>query len=80
MAEYRIHRIKNDHIAEPPIVIEAEADSGAIEQAKQFVDGGDVELWHGPRFVIGLRHSEDLGWGKAGARQQVGRSVQKCAR
>jgi len=33
----------------------------AIEQAKKFVEGCDVELWEGPRFVIGLRSSDKSG-------------------
>jgi hypothetical protein len=29
-------------------------DAEAIEKAKRFVNGRDVELWSGPRFVIKL--------------------------
>jgi hypothetical protein len=58
MAEYRAYRIKNNHIAEPPRIISADNDQQAAEQAKQFVDGCDVELWDGPRFVIGMRASD----------------------
>ena len=41
-----------------PIVIEADTDAIAIEQAQQFADSHDVELWQGARFVIGLRSKE----------------------
>jgi hypothetical protein len=55
MPEYRAYLIKDRHVAAAPTMIEADADDDAIEQAKQPVDGHDVELWHGARFVIGLR-------------------------
>ena len=55
MPYYRAYRIKDNHITDAPTVIEADTDAVAIEQAKQFVDGHDVELWQGARFVIGLR-------------------------
>jgi hypothetical protein len=55
MAEYRVYKIRNDRVAEPPTAIEADTDATAIEQAKQYVEGCDVELWQGVRFVIGLK-------------------------
>ena len=58
MAEYRIYKIKDNHITEPPTVIQADADPVVIEKAKQMVDGHDVEVWEGPRFVIGLRSKD----------------------
>jgi len=58
MPEYRAYLIKDKRIAGPPTLIDADADPVAIEQAKQLVDGHDVELWEGPRFVIGLRSSD----------------------
>jgi hypothetical protein len=54
MAEFRVYRIKDKHITDPPTIIEADADLVAIKKAKLLVDGCDVELWEGPRFVIGL--------------------------
>jgi len=58
MADYRAYLIKDKHIAAAPTMIEADADDAAIEQARQLVDGHDVELWQGPRFVIGLRSKD----------------------
>ena len=58
MPYYRAYRIKDNHITDAPTVIEADTDAVAIEQAKQFVDGHDVELWQGARFVIGLRSKD----------------------
>ena len=58
MADYRIYKIKDNHIAEPPALITADADPEVIEQAKELVDGHDVEVWEGTRFVIGLRSKD----------------------
>ena len=58
MAAYRVFQIKDKHIAAAPTVFEADTDQVAIEQAKKFVEGCDVELWEGPRFVIVLRKTD----------------------
>ena len=58
MAEYRVYQIKDNRVAAPPTLIEADVDPAAIEQARLLVNGCDVELWEGPRFVIGLRSAD----------------------
>jgi hypothetical protein len=58
MPQYRIYQVRDNHIAGPPIEIEAESDDAAITQTKQMLDGADLELWNGARFVIGLRSQE----------------------
>jgi hypothetical protein len=58
MAEYRVYRVKDNHISGPPSIIVADDDQHAIEQAKQLVDGYDIELWDGPRFVMGLKTTD----------------------
>jgi hypothetical protein len=55
MAAYKAYRVKNERIVDQPIVIEADTDASAIEKAKQLVDGCDVQLWEGGRFIIGLK-------------------------
>jgi hypothetical protein len=60
MAEYRIYQIKDKHIAAAPAIIEAAADQFAIEQAKQLLNGCDIEVWEGSRFVIGLRPRDNV--------------------
>jgi hypothetical protein len=36
------------------------ADDGeAIEQARRLVDGRDIELWSGPRFVTRVKHQPE---------------------
>ena len=59
MAEYRVYQIKDNRVAAPPTVIEADADPAAIEQARLLVNGCDMELWEGPRFVISLGSADN---------------------
>ena len=61
MTKYRVYLIKDEHIAGPATLIEADGDPAAIERARQFINGCDVELWEGSRFVIGLRSSDKSG-------------------
>jgi len=58
MTKYRVYLIKDEHIAGPATLIEADGDPAAIERARQFINGCDVELWEGSRFVIGLRKTD----------------------
>jgi hypothetical protein len=58
MAEYRAYRIKDGRISTPPNIIVADDDKRAIEQAKQLVDGADIELWDRARFVRGFRTTD----------------------
>jgi hypothetical protein len=56
MPDYRAYTIGRDghFIASEPLVYAD--DSQAIEKAKRLVDGHDVELWSGDRFVMRLLH------------------------
>ena len=58
MPEYRVYKIKNNHVANAPVIITCDGDREAIQQAKKLVDGHDVELWDGPRFVIGIKSDD----------------------
>jgi hypothetical protein len=49
---YRIYFIGRNRISRPAKVIECTGDQEAIQKAKQFVDGHDVELWDGRRLVM----------------------------
>ena len=54
MAEYRAYIVGHDgHFADYEQLVCLD-DAEAIEKAKRFVNGRDVELWSGPRFVIKL--------------------------
>ena len=51
MAEYRIYKVGLDghFIGFEPLV--CDNDEQAIERAKQILDGRDLQIWSGPRFV-----------------------------
>ena len=44
MPAYRAYLLSNERIEGPPYVIEASDDGAAVEQARQLVEGHDVEL------------------------------------
>jgi hypothetical protein len=46
------------HITAPRVFICGD-DSEAVVWAKQWIDGHDIELWSGERFVIRLDHREN---------------------
>ena len=53
---YRIYSINQaGHISGPPEIVECPDDQEAAQIAKLFIDGKDVEVWDGPRFVVGLK-------------------------
>ncbi len=59
MVEYRAFTVGRDgHFVGSEALICAD-DSEAIEKAKGFVDGCDIELWSGERFIVRLRHKPD---------------------
>jgi hypothetical protein len=58
MADYRAYRIENDHVAGVPIIITCDNDQDAIREAKKMVDGHDIELWDGARFVAGIKSTD----------------------
>jgi hypothetical protein len=54
MAEYRAYTVGDDgHFIGFEAFVCAD-DSEATEKAKRLLNGRDVELWNGPRFVIKL--------------------------
>jgi hypothetical protein len=58
MAEYRAYTVDLDghFISFEPLV--CHDDTEAITKAQRMVDGHDVELWSGERFVIRLDHKQ----------------------
>ena len=52
MPEYRVCVLTKDNkIWNPPIILTFDNDQHAIQQAELLVDGQDVELWQGSRFL-----------------------------
>ena len=56
MPDYRVYMVAADnHIKGAPHIIACADDHEAIQQAKQFRDDHDIELWSGNRFVIRIK-------------------------
>ncbi len=52
MSTYRVYFIDDGtHISRPPIVLECDTDQEAVEKARQYIDGRDIELWSAGRMV-----------------------------
>jgi hypothetical protein len=58
MAEYRAYFVGEDGHFESFRAFVCDGDDNATVWAKQLVDGHDVELWSGERFVIRLSHEK----------------------
>jgi hypothetical protein len=55
MAEYRAYLVGRDGHSKQAFDLEAADDAEAINKARQYVDGHDVELWQLGRRVIQLK-------------------------
>jgi len=59
MPKYRLHVYDaKDTLIAPPMVISADNDDAATEQAETMLDGVRVELWDGDRLVMEHRGKE----------------------
>jgi hypothetical protein len=56
MPDYRVYIVGSDGHFVDTVPMECTDDSEAIEQAKQLVDGHDVELWQRARKVATFQH------------------------
>ena len=56
MAEYRIYRIGPDGHFTGFEALVCDDDGQAIDKAKQMLDGLDLQIWSGPRFVGSVKH------------------------
>ena len=59
MNEYRAYVMGHDGHITASRAFRCIGDSEAVVWAKQWVDGHDIELWSGERFVIRLDHRAD---------------------
>ena len=58
MPEYRAYIMGPDGHIQSRVDIVCRDEKAAKEQAKQLVDGRDVELWQGARKLVRFYHSE----------------------
>jgi hypothetical protein len=54
MTDYRVYVIGLDGHFVKAVELDRANDSAAIETAEQFIDGHDLEVWQGDRFIIRL--------------------------
>jgi hypothetical protein len=55
MPEYRFYPIKSDgHVAAPPVARDCPTDEEALKEARQLVNGHDIEVWQSSRIVAYL--------------------------
>jgi hypothetical protein len=55
MLRYRVYPVEDGHVVNPPVIVMAETDHEAVERAKQLVDGLDIEVWDGRRFIGSIK-------------------------
>lgn len=59
MPAYRIYFIdQGAHISKPPVILECADNEEAIQQAYQYVDGQDLELWREGTLVATFNKKE----------------------
>lgn len=59
MNPYRLYVLEQGgHIADPPLIMECADDGDAIRQARQYLDGKDLEVWQEARFIARLTPNE----------------------
>ena len=57
MPTYRVFFLDEQNLVTlPNKEIEAADDQGAMVEARQYIDGKDIELWDGPRFIVRFPH------------------------
>ena len=55
MPEYRFYAIEpNGHVSGPPAARDLPDDSEALKEARQMVNGHDIEVWQGSRILAYL--------------------------
>jgi len=61
MPAYRLYFVDRDaHISRPPKILDCADDAEALQKAKQFIDGKDLELWEGTRRVALIPHLDEV--------------------
>jgi hypothetical protein len=58
MREYRIYKLALGRISGRGTVIKCGTDQEAIENGRQMLDGQDLEIWAGRRFVAKLNAAD----------------------
>jgi hypothetical protein len=57
---YRAYQLNREgKVHRPPYVLDVASDEAALEAARTYLDGHDIEVWQGQRFIATLRHQTD---------------------
>jgi hypothetical protein len=59
MGVYHLYKVVDFNRDGPAIEVEANSDDEAIRKSQQYIDGADLLLWHGSRFVITLKRKQE---------------------
>ena len=59
MAVYQLYKAVDVNRDGPPIKLEANSDDDAIRKSQQYLDGADLLLWDGSRFIITVKHKQE---------------------
>ena len=51
---YRLYALKDGRVGAPAAIVDAPDDRAAVDTAKRYLDGHDMELWHQDRLVARL--------------------------
>jgi hypothetical protein len=64
MSDYRVYIIGDDDHITTRIELDCSDDKAAIEYAKQYIDGHDIELWQRDRRIarFDTRPKDIMGW------------------
>jgi hypothetical protein len=64
VSDYRVYIIGSDGHFVKAIQLDCVDDAAAIESAKQFIDGRDIELWQRDRRIarFDASHKDSMGW------------------
>ena len=54
MAQYKIYQVEEGHLAGPPRIIDAGNDDEAATKARTLMEGCDLEIREGSRFVVAI--------------------------
>ena len=60
MPEYRVYIVGSDGNFKSSVALNCADDQEAMEEAKQLVDGHDVELWHRARKIAKFAHKPKI--------------------
>jgi hypothetical protein len=59
VVDYRVYFVGSDGHFVRSVGLSCSDDAEAIEQARRLIEGQDIELWSGERFIVRLPQKQD---------------------